>query len=91
MVLALDALAPDGRTIYNAASWIRSGPEANHRLVDTTLAEMRALAALPMTDAEPGPTGPRGEAPSIVLLLIAFWLGLAAFLVRADPRRHPVR
>ena len=46
----LDALAPDGETRYNAASWINGRVPLNWEMPRTTLAEMRRLAALPPTD-----------------------------------------
>jgi hypothetical protein len=73
IVLALGALAPDGKTRYNAASWL-SGDVPNYpQLPRTTLAEIKRLAAVPDTatlaaSAEPSPRpGPAG----VPLLLLA--------------------
>jgi hypothetical protein len=49
MVLALGALAPDGRTRYNGASWIAGRLPVNQDLPRTTLAEIKRLAAMPDT------------------------------------------
>ncbi|HYO42702.1 MAG TPA: hypothetical protein VES19_05830 [Candidatus Limnocylindrales bacterium] len=48
IALALGALAPDGKTRYNAASWI-SGDLPTSDLPRTTLAEITRLAAMPDT------------------------------------------
>jgi hypothetical protein len=49
IALALGALAPDGKTRYNAASWISGRLPVNHDLPRTTLAEIKRLAAMPDT------------------------------------------
>lgn len=49
IALALGALAPDGETRYNAASWISGRLPFNQDLPRTTLAEVTRLAALPDT------------------------------------------
>lgn len=51
IALSLDALAPDGKTRYNAASWISGDLPINHDLPRTTLAEMTSIAAMPQTDS----------------------------------------
>lgn len=53
IALALDALAPDGTTRYNAASWIAGRLPFNRDVHRTTLEAMRRLADLPNTDTTP--------------------------------------
>jgi hypothetical protein len=56
IVLALGALAPDGRTRYNGASWISDDrPRAD--LPRTTLAEITRLATMPDTATPSMPAG----------------------------------
>lgn len=52
IAFSFDALAPDGKTRYNAASWIRGyiPPSRRDSLPRTTLAEMQAAVGLPVTD-----------------------------------------
>ena len=60
IALALEALAPDGKTRYNAASWIEGRLPFNREVPRTTLGEMRQLAGLPSTDTAPS-TVPRDQ------------------------------
>lgn len=55
IALALDALAPDGETRYNAASWLSGRLPFNRDVPRTTLEELRWLATLPATDAASSP------------------------------------
>lgn len=61
IVLALDALAPDGKTRYNAASWISGDVPFETDLPRTTLAEIKRLAGVPDTatlaQLDQGPPG----------------------------------
>lgn len=83
IVLALGALAPDGKTRYNAASWL-SGDVPNYPdLPRSTLAEIKRLAAAPDTatlaaSGQPSPGPGPGEIP---LLLLASGLGIGAAVV----------
>jgi hypothetical protein len=90
MVLALEALAPDGRTRYNAASWISGRMPINRHRPKTTLAEITRLAALPATDAiAAGMPAPRRADQTGPLLL---WSGLgigAALSWRRRRRSSP--
>jgi len=73
MVFALDALAPDGETRYNAASWIRGRNVYDWDGPKTTLAEMRRLAALPQTDTlgvTSDPSSSRSQLRSATLALV---------------------
>lgn len=79
IVLALDALAPDGKTRYNAASWISGVPLHRDDVPRTTLAEMEALAGMPRTDPAPsiaGSTDRTVHAPPLVVVVIAGGCGL---------------
>jgi hypothetical protein len=73
IALSLDALAPDGKTRYNAASWISGDLPINHDLPRTTLAEMTSIAAMPQTDSAPSPTptGSRNLSPVAALVAVA--------------------
>lgn len=93
IAFALDALAPDGETRYNAASWISGFNPWGHP--ETTLDEMRRLAALPQTDAfgvKSDPSSNRSQLPSAILALVfsstfiavMSWLGRSR---RRDRRR----
>lgn len=83
IALAYDALAPDGKTRYNAISWISGRPQFRDDFETTTLAEIQALADLPQTDsaAKPPIIG-RTELPSRAIDPVAvLGVGLLAGLV----------
>lgn len=82
IALALDALAPDGSTRYNAASWISGDLPVNWDLPRTTLAEVKRLAAMPATDtvAEPDPVSAVPADSRFGSLLLASGLGIGAML-----------
>lgn len=62
IAIALGALAPDGRTRYNAMSWIIGSPPYRDTWETTTLAELEMLADLPRTEtADAAPAGSRVE------------------------------
>lgn len=91
IAFSFDALAPDGKTRYNAASWIRGyiPPYRRDDLSRTTLAEMRALAALPPTDTVSVPSASRTPAVRVApaaALIGAFTFVTAMMLLR---RRRP--
>lgn len=92
IVLALDALAPDGKTRYNAASWISGVPPYRHDVPRTTLAEMEALAGMPRTDPAPwivGGTDPTVQAFPLAVLVSAGACGLfLALRWTGRPRRR---
>jgi len=82
IAIAYQALADDGRTRINAAGWIKGSPDYwNEGWGEiATLSELRALAALPPTDAaasvsltamEPTTTGRRAQVLAAVALLTA--------------------
>lgn len=80
IALAYDAIARDGKTRYNAASWISGKPLDNYEVPGTTLAEMQELSGLPQTDAaERALTAsmPTSGAESPFVLLV----GLAAAVI----------
>ena len=82
IALSLDALAPDGKTRYNAASWISGDLPINQDQPRTTLAEMARVSGMPQTDTSrsPGPVGDRGAPPAAALALgaIAALLAVSA-------------
>jgi hypothetical protein len=93
IAFSFDALAPDGKTRYNAASWI-SGyipPYRRDDLSRTTLAEMRALASLPPTDTVSVPSA--SKAPVLPVAPAAASLGVFTFVVAMTllRRRRPPR
>jgi hypothetical protein len=75
IALAFDAMAQDGKTRYNAISWISGQPEFNYEFETTTLTKLQALADLPQTDIASRSIGvPRSEPsraidPSVVVLI----------------------
>lgn len=74
IVLALDALAPDHKTRYNAASWLSGDVPYQTSLPRTTLAEIERLAGVPDTAtlvAPNEPTRSTGLDESRLLLLFA--------------------
>jgi hypothetical protein len=84
IALAYDALAPDGKTRYNAVSWISGRPEFREDFATATLAEIQALADLPQTDSGPKPvTNGRTELRSqvidpVVVLVVGLLAGFVA-------------
>jgi hypothetical protein len=85
IALAFDAIAPDGKTYYNAISWISGQPAFNYEYKNTTLAKLQALADLPQTDAAPESVGTRRNAPTraidpSVVILIGLCAGFATVL-----------
>jgi hypothetical protein len=83
MAISLDALAPDGHTRYNAASWIEGDLEVVAREIPaTTLDEMIKLAALPATDAPELALAPPSSEPVPVLPILAIGVAAAALGVR---------
>jgi hypothetical protein len=91
IAFSLDALAPDGKTRYNAASWI-SGYIPDYRRDDlsrTTLAEIQALAALPPTDTvsdTPALSTP-GAPPAVVIGALTFVASMTLLRRRRLPHR----
>jgi hypothetical protein len=90
IALAYDALAPDGKTKYNAISWISGGPPFRDSFETTTLAKLRALADLPQTDTAPESViGAPMAITSRVDLLVMLLVGLVAGCVTiARPKRR---
>ena len=87
IALSLGALAPDGTTRYNAASWLSGKLPYNRDLPRTTLAEMRSLISAPRTDtAEPSHQAP--VPPTGIVLPVTAGL-LAAVYVLLRNRRIP--
>jgi len=92
IALAYDALANDGRTRYNAVSWISGKSEYRDedRFETTTLAKLQALADLPQTDAAPTP--PRASDPpdadrfDAALLLAVALMSALLVVVRLNGR-----
>lgn len=86
IALAYDALAPDGKTKYNAISWISGGPPFRDSFETTTLAKLRALADLPQTDSSTESVGVMENAPSqavdqfVVVVVTGVGAGLAILL-----------
>jgi hypothetical protein len=82
IALALDAVASDAKTRYNAASWISGDLPINRDLPQTTLAEMVRFSGMPQTDTSPSPgaVGDRRLPPIAALVLgaIAALLAVAA-------------
>jgi hypothetical protein len=87
IALAYDALAPDGKTRYNAISWISGGPPFRDHFETTTFAKLRALADLPQTDTMAESIGTK-EAPTTSadrLAMVVIGVG-AALLIMARLR-----
>ena len=83
IALSLGALAPDGKTRYNAASWISGDLEVVYRdLPRTSLAEMIRLAALPSTDVGRTEVPADSQAPLFVLPVLAAVAALFAVATR---------
>jgi len=89
IAFSLDALAPDGETRYNAASWISGDLPISRDLPRTTLAEMIRLAGLPQTDMAslPGSAADGGSLPVAALIAIGAVALLAAAGVDLHRRR----
>jgi hypothetical protein len=90
IALAYDALAPDGKTKYNAISWISGGPPFRDSFETTTLAKLRALADLPQTDTAPesvigAPMAITSRVDLLVMLLVGLVAGSVAI---ARPKRR---
>ena len=101
VVFALDALAPDGKTRYNAASWISGSLPFAVDTPRTTLGEIRRLAGVPDTASSPPPrVGGAGGGwdPALPLLaggagligLVAGWQRLSRRRGRGRGRAKPV-
>jgi hypothetical protein len=85
IALAFDAIAPDGKTRYNAISWISGQPEFNYEFETTTLAKLQALADLPQTDSSAESTTLMKDTSSravdqLAVLTIGIEAGLAILL-----------
>jgi hypothetical protein len=84
IALAYDALAPDGKTRYNAVSWLSGRPKFQEDFETTTLVEIQALADLPQTDSAPRPvTNGRTGLPSratdpVAVLVVGLLAGFVA-------------
>jgi hypothetical protein len=80
IVLALGALAPDGKTRYNAASWISGDVPFEADTPRTTFAEIKRLAGPPDTAtlAQPDPPRPSSSADPLAPLLVGAGLGIWA-------------
>lgn len=90
IAIAFDALTRDGRTRYNAASWIYGMPEWMIDVERTSLDELWYLGSLPRTDSlsvddSDGTTAPQ-PARALILLLVFMvsTLALARLLDRRD-------
>lgn len=81
IVLALDALAPDGKTRYNAASWISGVPLHRDDVPRTTLAEMEALAGMPRTDPAPSTTGGADRTVQAIPLVVLVSAGACGLVL----------
>lgn len=89
IVLALDALAPDGHTRYNAASWISGEIPSGHedRVSWTTLVEIEALARLPQTETVAPPSAAVAGGLVGGVMVGSFVLGFVLVALRRRPRR----
>lgn len=79
IAFSLGALGTDGKTRYNAASWISGTLPISRELPRTTLAQISTLAGLPETDAVlPAPDERPGAPPLAILLvlLVAVFAGI---------------
>ena len=86
IALALGALAPDGRTRYNALSWIIGRPPYYRETWETTtLAELKRLADLPRTDT--APDGSRVEPASRTAWFLLIGLVMATITAASLDRR----
>ena len=84
IAIAFDAIATDGETRYNAAGWLHGSSQWMQQEERVSLADLKALAALPMTDAEPARSHATPTQPPWLLLLLSAALGVAA----VDRRRR---
>ena len=91
MVLAYHALSPHGGTRYTAASWIAGLPalRTEEEIERLTLADVQALAAMPMTDALPAPMGETGRESGVAgwMVLGPGILGAVVTVVHLRTRR----
>jgi hypothetical protein len=89
IAFALGALAPDGKTRYNAASWISGRLPVNQDLPRTTLAEIKRLAAMPDTATAADPLQSTAQPPGdrLPLLALGSALGLGALVAWRRARR----
>ena len=79
IAIAYDALAPDGKTRYNAAAWLSPKAAWMESVQHATLAELRAAAAgLPATDvpASAGTPGPVMEPWKVGVLVGSALVGV---------------
>lgn len=92
IALALGALAPDGKTRYNAASWISGRLPINQDVPRTTLAEIKRLAAMPdtatTTDVLEPTAEPSGDRLPPLVLGSAFGIGALVAWRRAGAARR---
>ena len=86
IAFSLDALAPDGATRYNGASWISGRPFA-WDVPRTTLAEMQRLAALPPTDTLV-PNGAQARPGTAPIILLSGLLSFMVVVVSLPHRRR---
>lgn len=88
IALSLGALGTDGKTRYNAASWISGRLPIYEEVPRTTLLQMSHLAGLPQTDTarSPTPVERRGVPPLAALLVMVFAF-IAGFGLGARQRR----
>jgi hypothetical protein len=91
IAMSLDALAPDGKTRYNGASWIKGRLPINRDLPRTTLAEMRALAAMPPTDTSSPSVAPSGTASDSAILAVVAALAFGLAMIALRLPRRPAR
>lgn len=96
IALALEALAPDGKTRYNAASWISGRLPINQDVPTTTLAEIKRLAGMPDTataaDVLEPAARPSGDGVPLLVLGSALALGgLVGWRTTRSRRRTQVR
>jgi hypothetical protein len=87
IAFSLDALAPDGKTRYNGASWI-SGRPFGWDVPRTTLAEMQRLAALPPTDTEVPTAAQRRPGMAPIALLTIGVVTFMSLIVSLPHRRR---
>jgi hypothetical protein len=89
IAIAFDALHRDGRTRYNAASWVHGMPEWMIDVERVTLDELFALGALPPTDSLSVDATGAAAAPHVgraLFLLIMFVISAISVMWRLDRR-----
>jgi hypothetical protein len=93
IALALDALAPDGVTRYNAESWLSGGLPYTFDEPRTTLAEMtaRTRTIAPRTDVEPVSAAGHASPVSPLALTVVFGAAVPLLALWVMRRRKPVR